>query len=98
MERRSVFVTIGNICSDLASNLKYMSQIVSLRFIAKKRSYGYKLVIFAKYKRTSKTIFYTLVKIHSVEEADTLPTLLDGFEKYLHKYYNIPDSSCTGSD
>ena len=75
-----------------------MSQIVSLRFIAKKHSYGCKLVIFAQDKGTDKTIFYTLVKIHSVEEADTLPTLLDGFEKYLHKYYNIQDSSCTSSD
>ena len=98
MELKSVFVTVGNICSDFASNLKYMSQIVSLGFTAKKHIYRCKLVIFAKDRRTDKTIFCTLVKICFVQEADTLPTLLHGFENYLHKYYNIPDSSCTSSD
>ena len=98
MEQRSVIVTVGKICIDLASNLNYMSQIVSLQLIAKKCTYGCKLVIFAEDKRTDKTIFYTLVKIHSVKEADTLPALMGGFEEYLHKYYNIPDSSCNPSD
>ena len=95
MEQRSVFVAIGNICSDFTSNLKYISQIVKLGFIAKNRSYGCKVIFFTKDRRTDKTIFYTLVKIRSVQEADTLPLILDGFENYLHKYYNFPDCSCS---
>ena len=42
--------------------------------------------------QTDKTIFYTLVKICSVHEADKLSTLLDGTENYLHSYYNLPDT------
>ena len=93
MEPRSVFIAVGNICSDFTTNLKYTSQVVTVGFSAKKRSYGCKLIVFAKDRRTDKTIFYTIVKIRSVGEADTLPSLLNGFENYLHKYYNIPDSS-----
>ena len=85
MEQRSVFVAIGNICSDFTSNWKYISQIVKLGLIAKKLSYGCKVIFFAKDRRTDKTIFYTLVRIHSVQEADTLPLILDGSENYLHK-------------
>ena len=93
MEQRSVFVAVGNICSDFTTNLNYISQIVTVRFSVKKRIYGCKVILVAKDKRTDKTIFYSLVKIRSVGEADTLPSLLNGFENYLHKYYNIPDSS-----
>ena len=92
-----VFVAVGNICSDFTSNLKYISQIVKLGFITKKRSYRCKVILFAKDRRTDKTIFYTLVKIRSVQEADTLPLILDCFENYLHKYYNFPDSCCSES-
>ena len=81
MEQRSVFVTVGNICSDFTSNLKYISQIVRLGYSAKKWPYGCKLVSFAKDQTTDKTIFYTLVKIRSVKEADKLPSLLEGMEK-----------------
>ena len=97
MEQRSVFVAVGNICSDFTSNLKYISQIVKLGFITKKQSYRCKVILFAKDRRTDKTIFYTLVKIRSVQEADTLPLILDCFENYLHKYYNFPDSCCSES-
>ena len=92
MEQRSVFVAVGNICSNFTSNLKYISQIVRLRYSAKKRPHGCKLVLIAKDRTTDKTIIYTLVKIHSVHEADKLPGLLQGMENYLHNYYNFQDS------
>ena len=92
MEQRSVFVAVGNICSDFTSNLKYISQIVRLGYSAKKQPYGCKLVLFAKDQTTEKTIFYTLVEIRSVHEADKLPSLLQGMENYLHNYYNLQDS------
>ena len=91
MEQRSVFIAVGNICSDFTSNLKYISQIVRLGYSTKERPYGCKLVLFAKDQTTDKTIFYTFVKIRSVEEADKLPSLLQGMENYLHSYYNLQD-------
>ena len=93
MDQRSVFVAVGNICSDFTTNLKYISQSVTVGFSIKKRIYGCKLIVVAKDKRTDKTIFYSLVKIRSVGEADTLPSLLNGIENYLHNYYNLPHSS-----
>ena len=89
MEQRSVFVAVGNICSNFTSNLKYISQIV--RYSAKQQPYDCKLVLIAKDRTTDKTIFYTLVKIPSVHEADKLPSLLQGLENYLHNYYNYQD-------
>ena len=93
MEQRSVFVAVGNICSNFTSNLKYISQVVRLGYIAKKRAYGCKLIVFAKDRTTDKTIFYTLVKIRSVHEADNLSSFLDGIENYPHSYYNLQDSN-----
>ena len=93
MEQRSVFVAVGNICSDFTSNLKYISQIVRLGYLIKKRVYGCKVIVFAKDIRTDKTIFYTLVKICSIHEADNLSTLLHGMETYLNTYYNLPDTN-----
>ena len=92
MEQRSVFIAVGNIFSDFTSNLKYISEIVRLGYSAKKRTYGCKLVLFAKDRITDKTIFYTLVKICSIQEADKLPSILEGMENYLHSYYNLQDS------
>ena len=97
MPRRSVFVTVGNICEDFANDLKCVSNGIILRYYAKKRSYGCKVIICAKDRITDKTIVYSLIKLRSIADIDILDVFLSGMSEFLHRYYNKSASSDTDS-
>ena len=97
MPRRSVFVAAGNICEDFANDLKYISSGIILRYYAKKRSYGCKVIICAKDRITDKTIVYSLIKLRSIADIDILDVFLSGMSQFLHRHYNKSSSSDTDS-
>ena len=98
MQKRSVFVAVGNICEEFTNDLKHISNGVILGYHAKKRTYGYKLVICAKDRKTHKTIVYSLIKIRSIADMEILTCFLNGMSEFLHKYYNKPTSTDTDSE
>ena len=97
MPRCSVFVAVGNICEDFTNDLKYVSNGIILRYYAKKRSYGCKVIICARDQLTDKTIVYSIIKIRSIADMDILGVFLNGMSEFLHKYYNKSASSDTDS-
>ena len=93
MPKHSVFVAIGNICEEFTNDLKHVSNGIILGYHAKKRTYGCKLIIFAKDRITDKSIVYSLIKICSIADMEILGYFLNGMSEFLHKYYYKP-SSC----
>ena len=96
MPKRSVFVAVGNICEEFTNDLKHISNGIILGYHAKKRTYGCKLIICAKDRKTDKTIVYTLIKIRSIADMEILTSFLNGMSEFLHNYYNKP--TCTDTD
>ena len=96
MPKRSVFVAVGYICEQFTNDLKHSLNGIILGYHAKKTTYGCKLIICAKDRKTDKTIVYSLIKIRSIANMEILTSFLNGMSEFLHKYYNKP--TCTDTD
>ena len=84
---------VGSELEDFVYSLKYLNNIILVRFFLKRRDYGAKLVIDATDRITEKTFFNILVKIRSVEEIESFKLMLEGLRTSIEKKCHGNDSS-----
>ena len=92
MDNRLIFTSVGNELEEFADSLKYLRYNITVRFFAKMRPYGCKVVIDA----TDKTFFNCFLKVRSWNDFEALKILLEGMqksiEKFCEKHYTENDS------
>ena len=89
MESHKICLQVANILEDFTTELKYCHQTISVKYSCLKRQYGCKIIIVAKNK-LDKTIFYSLIKVRSFPELESLKHLLNGMQQSIDTYHNIP--------
>ena len=86
MAARSIFFSVGSELEEFTDGLKYLDHKIRVLFHAKLKSYGCKLVVLAKDKKTEKTFFYSLVKIRLKDDISPLKVLLEGMKASVEKF------------
>ena len=66
-----------------------LSSKISVKYSCLRRQYGCKIIIVAKNK-LDKTIFYSLIKVRSFPELESIKHLLNGMQQSIDTYHNIP--------
>ena len=96
MDNGLIFTSVGNELEEFADSLKYLRYNIIVRFFAKMRPYGCKVVIDATDKKTDKTFFNCFLKVRSWNDFEALKILLEGMqksiEKFCEKHYTENDS------
>ena len=86
MDNGLIFTSVGNELEEFADSLKYLRYYITVRFFAKMRPYGCKVVIDAADKKTDKTFFNCFLKVRSRNDFEALKILLEGMYKNLETW------------
>ena len=98
MDKGLIFTTVGNHLEEFVHSLKYMHNIIRVKFFLKMRPYGCKLIIDATDKIADKTFFNCLIKIRSLQEIEALKLILEGMHKSIDKFCEAQYSNTDSSD
>ena len=86
MNNGSIFYSVGNELEQFVDSLKYLNGSIRVKFFAKMRPYGCKIIIDSTDQKNDKTFFNCLLKIRSNSDVDSLRILLDGMQKSIEKF------------
>ena len=83
----SICFAVGTNLENFAAELRYAKSRILVKFVCKRKDYGAKVYIYARYRRTKKAILGVIMKIRSCEEISALRKMLEGTTETVHAYY-----------